>query len=101
MAAFDSSAFDVTSFSELAFFFSGEAPEPEVETGQTPAGRGKGRHKRRYFVEIDGKQFDVQSVEEAQELLSRARALADQAAEKAATVVETKRNPKARVARVK
>jgi hypothetical protein len=96
--AFDSNAFDVNAFDELAFLFDGSAATPEPTT-QTPAGRSK--HRRRYFVEIDGQQFDVQSVEQAQELLSRTRALADQAAEKAAEVVETKRKPKPKVAPVK
>lgn len=50
-------------------------PEPEPEATQKAAGR---RRKRRYFVEIDGQEFDVESVEEAQALLSQARSLAEQ-----------------------
>lgn len=54
--------------------FVAPAPQPE---GQTPAGR----KKRRYYVEIDGQQFEVENVAEAQEILERARALAERAAE--------------------
>lgn len=53
------------------------APEP---TGQTPAGR-KRRHQ---YVEIDGQRFSVTSVHEAQQLLQRARAIAERQAEEKA-----------------
>lgn len=53
-------------------------PAPEEPT-QTPA--GSSRRKRRYFVEIDGQHFEVNSAAEAQELLGRARALAERAVE--------------------
>jgi hypothetical protein len=59
-------------------------PEPEVPD-VVPAGR-----RRRYYVEIDGQQFDVANASEAQQLLSRARALAEVAAESKAKKVEAK-----------
>lgn len=55
------------------------APEPAAEpTGQTPAGRAR----KRLYVEIDGQTFPVDSAAQAVELLQRARALAEQQAEK-------------------
>jgi hypothetical protein len=57
------------------------APDPEPQKG---AGRSK-RRKHRYFVEIDGEEFDVSGPEEAAELLGKAKALAAQ-------VVEQQRN---------
>jgi hypothetical protein len=57
-------------------------PAPEV----TPAGR----KRRRYYVEIDGQQFDVANANEAQQILERARALAEVAAESAAKKVQAK-----------
>lgn len=59
-------------------------PEP-VETGA-----GKSKRKRLYFVEIDGQQFEVRNAAEAQQLLERAKALAERAAEAKAKKVETK-----------
>ncbi len=52
-------------------------PEPEVT--QKHAGRAKRR--RRYFVEIDGQEFDVSGPEEAKDLLDKAKALALQTIE--------------------
>lgn len=54
---------------------------PDTPTTQTPAGRSK-RH--RYFVQIDGHDFEVRSQQEAVEILQQAAAIADRAAEKAA-----------------
>jgi hypothetical protein len=71
-------------------------PAPEVEP-VTPAGR---RKRRRYYVEIDGQQFEVESAAEAQALLERARALAERAAEEAATKLLQKRKPETRVRKV-
>jgi hypothetical protein len=56
--------------------------EPTV----TPAGR----RRRRHYVEIDGHQFDVADAQEALQLLNRARALAEVAAESKAKKVEAK-----------
>jgi hypothetical protein len=58
---------------------------PEAET-VTPAGR----RRRRHYVEIDGQQFDVADAQEALQLLNRARALAEVAAESKAKKVEAK-----------
>lgn len=73
-------------------------PEPEV-VAQTAA--GKSRKRRRLFVEIDGQQFEVESAQHAQAILERAKALAVQAAEEAATEIAVKRKPTAKVAAVK
>lgn len=68
-----------------------------VTVGQTPAGRGGGRkRKRRYFVEIDDETFFVESAEEAVALLAQASALAKQAAETAAAAIVEARIPQAR-----
>jgi hypothetical protein len=61
-------------------------PEPEVQV-QTPAGR---KTRKRYYVEIDGQAFDVASASEALQLLERARALAEVAAETKAKKVEAR-----------
>lgn len=61
-------------------------PVPQAPT-ETPAGR---KTRRRYYVEIDGQQFDVANATEATQLLSRARALAERAAETKAQKVEAK-----------
>jgi hypothetical protein len=92
VAAFDSTAFDIAAFDELAFFFDGEQPEPQPEDDETTTGgiaRKKPRKKRRMFVEIDGRQFAVSSQTEALHLLQQARALAERSAEKAATTAES------------
>lgn len=63
-------------------------PQPEPETPAVqPAGR---KTKRRYYVEIDGQQFEVENASQAVQLLERARALAERAAESAAKKVEAK-----------
>lgn len=72
-------------------------PEPEVPD-VIPAGR----KRKRYYVEIDGQAFDVANANEAQQLLARARALAEVAAETKAKKVEAKaaRAPKPRPIRL-
>jgi hypothetical protein len=55
-------------------------PAPSVTT-PTPAGRSR---KRRYFVEIDGQQFLVDSAEQARQLLDQARAIAERQSEERA-----------------
>jgi hypothetical protein len=61
-------------------------PEPEPEGTQKPAGRK--RRRRRLLVEIDGQDFEVESVDEAVVLLDRAKevAVAQIAQASAATV---------------
>lgn len=59
---------------------SGVIPEPS--SGPTPAGRAK-RVRRRYVVEIDGKDFEVGSPDEALDLLQKAKEQAEELAAKA------------------
>jgi hypothetical protein len=59
-------------------------PEPEPEATQKPAGRLKPR--RKLLVEIDGRDFEVSSPEEAISLLERAKTLAQEAIEKTFSV---------------
>jgi hypothetical protein len=63
-------------------------PVPEPVPAQTPAGIS--RHRRRHYVEIDGQQFVVNSVDEARQLLEQARALAERQAEERRDVVVKK-----------
>lgn len=51
-----------------------------ADSQQTPAGR---KRRKRYFVEIDGQTFDVESVAEAEVLLKRATELANEVAAQA------------------
>jgi hypothetical protein len=89
VAAFDSTAFDIAAFDELAFFFDGEQPEPQPEDDETTTGgiaRKKPRKKRRMFVEIDGRQFSV-----SPELKAESQALIaeiDRLYKQAATIAE-------------
>ena len=53
-----------------------EPPTPDPTPTVTPAGR-----KRRYYVEIDGQHFQVDSAAQATQLLQQARALAEHQAE--------------------
>lgn len=55
-----------------------------------PRDTGAGRKKRRYYVEIDGQQFQVANAADALQLLERARALAEVVAEQKAKKVEAK-----------
>jgi hypothetical protein len=69
-----------------------EPPDPEPEQlAQTPAGKAS----RRYFVEIDGQHFNVDSAQQAVELLQRARAIAEHQAEQKSERVtkQLKRKP--------
>lgn len=56
--------------------------EPEPEATQQPAGSRK-RRRRKYLVEIDGKDFEVSSPDEAIALLSRAKAIVKEAVQNA------------------
>lgn len=51
----------------------GAAVVPPTDLTVTPAGR---RHRRRFFVEIDGQTFEVRDPQHAQALLDRAREIA-------------------------
>lgn len=63
-------------------------PTPDPAPEQVHA--GSNRRRRRYYVEIDSQQFDVANAAEALQLLERARALAEVAAEAKAKKVEAK-----------
>jgi hypothetical protein len=54
--------------------------EPVTESTQQPA--GKARKPKRFFVQIDGRDFPVASPQEAVSLLQQASALAERAAER-------------------
>lgn len=56
-------------------------PEPVVEQ---PSGAGKPKRRKRYLIEIDGQEFLVSSFAEAEALLQKAAALAQQVADQAA-----------------
>jgi hypothetical protein len=77
-----------------------EPPDPEPEQlAQTPAGRSR----KRYFVQIDGQDFQVDSAEQAIQVLQRARAIAEhqaeQKAERATKLLKRKKAvPKVRIA---
>jgi hypothetical protein len=74
-------------------------PEPEPETpAVTPAGSSR---RRRYFVEIDGQHFPVNSEAEARALLEQARALAEKQAEAQSEKAVRKLARKRKVPKVK
>lgn len=50
------------------------------QTGQTPAGSA-GKRKRHYYVEIDGRNFPVESVDHARAVLDHAKRIALQTAQ--------------------
>lgn len=66
--------------------------QPEEETQQTPAGR----KKRRYIVEIDGREFTLDSLQAAQDLLDRAAQLARVEADRKAEIAVSDAMPQAR-----
>jgi hypothetical protein len=53
----------------------GQVPA-EPEATQRPAGRKRKQHRKRLLVEIDGRDFEVESVEQAVALLERAKEVA-------------------------
>lgn len=63
----------------------------------TGAGRGR-RNRRRYFVQVDGQDFEVASPEDARQLLQQAVAIAERAAER--QVAKAQAKPVAKVAPV-
>ncbi len=70
---------------------------------QTGAGSSRRRRqgKQRYFVEVDGQEFVVDTAQQAQALLERARALAENEAEKATDETVTKLSKKSRIPEVR
>lgn len=78
-----------------------DAPAPVVVDTVTPAGVSKRRpQKARYFIEIDGREFLVDSHAEAVELLQQARALAERRTEIKAERVIKRLRKKAAVPQV-
>ena len=76
----------------LASWASTFIPPPVVELGPTPAGRSK---RKRFFVEIDGQNFEVRDAQHARALLDRAREIAKaHAQELAAEIVSRETNRK-------
>jgi hypothetical protein len=71
----------------------GGPPIIPVEEGQTPAGRKK--PGRKYIVEIDGREFVVDSLAEAMSLLGKAEAIALKHAEREAELKVQASLPKA------
>ena len=69
------------------------AEEPAAESAVVPAGRKTRR--RKYVVEIDGQDFEVESEQQAYALLDRAKTLAKKAAEAKASEVIEKVKPRA------
>lgn len=67
----------------------------QVQQAVTQIHAGRRKRRRRYIVEIDGKEFEFENVQQAVALLDRARETAQQAAEAQAEEVLAKVTPKA------
>lgn len=67
----------------------------QVQQAVTQIHAGRRKRRRRYIVEIDGKEFEFESVQQAVALLDRARETARVAAEAQAEEVLAKVTPKA------
>jgi hypothetical protein len=66
-----------------------------VSLGARADGAGKPRkHRHRYFVQIDGQDFEVRDQQEAIEVLQKAAALAEVAAERQAKSAKPQQTPK-------
>jgi hypothetical protein len=84
----------VTAFQDAGFAFQGTgqfAFQTSLGTGQvgpTPAGRAGKKRKRRYTIEIDGNEFEVDSYEQAVALLEQAREAAQPLAQQTARRAE-------------
>lgn len=82
----------------LGFAASGAGASPIVlDLPQTGGGRAARHVRHRYFIEIDGQHFPVDSEAEARELLERARAIAERQAEAKASVAVKRLKSKTRV----
>ena len=75
----------ITRGGAIALTWSGETPVVTPTTPQGGKGRGQGRRRqKRVEVEIDGQVFEVASMQEGYDLLTKAREMARQAAKAAA-----------------
>ena len=85
--------FQISGFQINAFQQGGDLLPPVVEEarGQQPAGKSRRRSRRRYEVEVDGQVFAVESAAEAEELIVKAREVAEQQARAEAERVIKKR----------
>jgi hypothetical protein len=89
--------FQITAFQVDAFQHVGLAGELPVDEARQPgAGRSRRRRQRRYEVEIDGQVFAVESTAEAEELIAKARDVAEQQARAEAERVVKKRRTASR-----
>jgi hypothetical protein len=70
--------------------FSGTVVRIVVSLGERSDGAGSNKKRRRYYVEVDGQAFEVDSAQQASRILERARELAVEAAQEAAKKVEVK-----------
>lgn len=75
-AAFQDSGFAFQGTGQFAF-----QTEIGGQVGPTPAGRPAKSRRKRYLVQIDGQDFEVDGTAEAVQLLERAKAVALRAAE--------------------
>ena len=67
-----------------------QQPAPPVVDTPSQKGAGRSKRRRRYFVEIDGQEFDVDDIEEARQLLDKAKALASQVVTEARNSITVK-----------
>jgi hypothetical protein len=63
---------------------------PPVPTPPDTTQAGSNKRRRRYYVEVDGQAFEVDSAQQASRILDRARELAVEAAQEAAKKIEVK-----------
>lgn len=68
-------------FWAVGLWASDAAPPASDPATPGPAGRSRKRQNRKYFVQIDGQDFQVRSQQEAVDLLEQAAAIAERAAE--------------------
>jgi hypothetical protein len=83
-AAFQDSGFAFQGTGQFAF----QTSLGTGQVGQTPAGHAGKRRRRRYTIEIDGNEFEVDSYEQAVALLERARKAAQPLAQSTAKRIE-------------
>ena len=68
-----------------SYSYTGQSAIITIGLQSSQQGAGRSRRRRRYIVEIDGQEFDVASVSEAEELLEKAKDFAEK-------IVETAKN---------